>query len=239
MIAEIVGNIISAIADLISPIGEPIASFLTRDRDEDSRGERRQGAMGVALAIAVECTKLAVFVATSLACLQLLGLIICGIWLKWFSIFDLTASIILTCIVIGMLVSILWMLRLALYPASAARSVFPIAFRMISMDDDDRSAFLDEFRAMIEAAQLQFGGGGHTEDWSGWVEPGKLNSISAERRQNVIDWIEAQALITSHFVGPLKPRAEWDAQTKDDDDYPQSQLAMSSLNGGGAADDSD
>ncbi len=81
---------------------------------------------------------------------------------------------------------------------------FDLHFRVdasISLQDVDK--LTDNFIAMIEQNQLQFGGGGQY-DWSGIVQGPWRGSVTQEDREAVLDWLRQSDKIVACSGGPLK-----------------------------------
>lgn len=67
----------------------------------------------------------------------------------------------------------------------------------------DTDALLDRFIDMIEANDLQFGGGGGPNEWDGIVELCGRGTATDRHRQAVRLWLESQPEVSDILVGDL------------------------------------
>ncbi len=100
--------------------------------------------------------------------------------------------------------------------------LLPIALELEPFDSNEaRNSFLDRFCDAVDAADLDFGGGGMGTDWSGFAEPtGRSLTISEEQAQQVRLWTEAQPEIRRSKVWPIMRDSEASACGDANPDFP-------------------
>lgn len=65
--------------------------------------------------------------------------------------------------------------------------------------------FWDDFVCgLIEAEDLQFGGGGDPASWHGFVEKAGRGTVRERDRQIVVDWLEQHPDVSTVSAGPLR-----------------------------------
>ena len=94
------------------------------------------------------------------------------------------------------------------------------------MGINERNAFLDAFLSeAIEANGIQFGGGGTSDVWSGFAEPGgKLLTVSAEQRRMVQEWLSSRIEIQEFYVGEVLRDSEVLQIQEEEQNFPESHL---------------
>jgi len=82
---------------------------------------------------------------------------------------------------------------------------FPVQFSFAStLTIDERNALLDDWIAnAIEANGLQFGGGGGSNVWEGYVTLASEGSASEDHRRTVENWLKLDPRIVKYRVGSL------------------------------------
>jgi len=82
---------------------------------------------------------------------------------------------------------------------------FPVRFsfsKQLSLDE--RNSLLEDWiRLAIEANGLQFGGGGTSNIWEGFVELEGRGSAADKHRRIVEEWLLKETRVLDHEVGPL------------------------------------
>ncbi len=72
-----------------------------------------------------------------------------------------------------------------------------------SLETQQVEQLTDDFIAMIESHQLQFGGE-VDRTWHGIVQGSWRKTTTPEDRQRVIEWMETHELIVNAWAGPLR-----------------------------------
>ena len=82
---------------------------------------------------------------------------------------------------------------------------FPVRFTLSeARSPDECEAFIDEWiLGAIEANELQFGGGGSTHAWEGFVTVVERGSATEEHRRALEAWLSSHPSVVRHEVGPL------------------------------------
>jgi uncharacterized protein YggL (DUF469 family) len=84
---------------------------------------------------------------------------------------------------------------------------FEVTFEFdATLDSSAMDRVMDEFIEMIEANQLQFGGGGsyRSRIWEGVVGGPSRGSVTAEQRASALAWLKAHPGIAGADAGPLR-----------------------------------
>jgi uncharacterized protein YggL (DUF469 family) len=80
---------------------------------------------------------------------------------------------------------------------------FELTFEISSsLSEEQADSVTDAFIDMIEASGLQYGGGGF-RTWSGMVQVPYRGSVTANDRQEVIEWFDRHPDIQRTSAGPL------------------------------------
>ncbi len=100
--------------------------------------------------------------------------------------------------------------------------LLPIVFEMVPFKNNDaRNHFLGRFsKEAIENNDLQFGGGGTGDVWSGIAEPAVPLKISKKQVKEVESWMENQPEIRRFKVGPVMQDDEVVRKQRQDPDFP-------------------
>jgi len=82
---------------------------------------------------------------------------------------------------------------------------FPVRFSFSEqLSVDERNSLLDDWiRLGIEANGLQFGGGGGSNIWEGFVALEGRGSATDDHRRIVDEWLSKEPRVLRHEVGPL------------------------------------
>lgn len=82
---------------------------------------------------------------------------------------------------------------------------FPVRFSFSSqLSTEERNSLLDDWiHCAIEANGLEFGGGGTSNIWEGFVACDRRGSATEQHRQLVEEWLSKEPRVLQHDVGPL------------------------------------
>jgi uncharacterized protein len=96
-------------------------------------------------------------------------------------------------------------LRKKLYKGEFKEMGFYVRFRLPEdLGEEDLDVFLDRFLTeVIEAHELDFGGGGHHE-WQGFIVTNRRGSATEEHRRQVDGWLGSHPQVLEHEVSELR-----------------------------------
>ena len=82
---------------------------------------------------------------------------------------------------------------------------FPVRFGFSEqLSFEERNSLLDRWiRSAVEANRLQFGGGGGSNIWEGFVTLEGRGSATDDHRRIVDQWLSKEPRVLQHEVGPL------------------------------------